>query len=181
MYNDKPFGGTEGERLPELPEGWVWATWEQLSPRVTVGFVGPMKHEYVESGIKFLRSQNVRENRFDPEGLKYISRGFHERISKSTLNSGDIVVVRSGSVGVTCVIPEDLGEANCADLVIVKKPLGMIPQFGSFYMNSLAKRRVREGQVGVALIHFNTKSDYSGRRYIHVIRTPAYSITQDAG
>ena len=82
--------------LPELPEGWVWATWSQLSGRVTVGHVGPMKHEYVEAGVPFLRSQNVRANRFDSEGLKYVSPAFHERLSKSTLRPGDLLLCDQG-------------------------------------------------------------------------------------
>lgn len=150
--------GPDTSELPELPEGWVWAIWEQLSTRVTVGHVGPMRHEYVQDGIPFLRSQNVRENRFDPTGLRYISLTFHKRLSKSALRPGDLVVVRSGGVGVTCVIPESLGEANCSDLVIIQKPLGLNSQYGSFFMNSLAKGAVEAGQVGIALTHFNTRS-----------------------
>lgn len=147
-----------GGDLPPLPEGWCWTTWEDVSPRVTVGFVGPMKNEYVDIGVPFLRSQNVRENFFSPEGLKYISTRFHKKISKSILHPGDIVVVRSGSVGVTCIIPESLAEANCSDLVVIQKSSALISKYGSYYMNSLAKREIRAGQVGVALIHFNTKS-----------------------
>jgi type I restriction enzyme S subunit len=143
--------------LPELPEGWVWAIFEQVSRRVTVGHVGPMKHEYVPRGVPFLRSQNVRENKFDYEGLLFISREFHARLAKSVLMPGDLAVVRSGSVGVTCVIPDTLGEANCADLVLIQRPF-IVPQFGAYYMNSLAKRIVDAGKVGVALTHFNTKS-----------------------
>ncbi|MEO1432560.1 MAG: restriction endonuclease subunit S [Cyanobacteria bacterium J06633_8] len=63
--------------LPELPDGWCWGTFEQASERVTVGHVGSMKGEYIEDGIPFLRSQNVRENRYEPEGLKFISPEFH--------------------------------------------------------------------------------------------------------
>jgi type I restriction enzyme S subunit len=69
------------DNLPQLPKGWVWATFEQVSERVTVGHVGSMKNEYIEDGISFLRSQNVCENRFDPDGLKFISRKFHLEIN----------------------------------------------------------------------------------------------------
>lgn len=148
----------EAETNGAVPEGWTWANWDQLSRRVTVGHVGPMKHEYVADGIPFLRSQNVRPNRFDTEGLLHISPEFHAKLAKSTLMPGDVVIVRSGSVGVACVVPEALGEANCSDLVLVQCPLMLLPQFGCFYMNSTAKRRVSRGQVGVALAHFNTAS-----------------------
>lgn len=144
--------------LPALPEGWVWATYEQVSTRVTVGHVGPMKQHYVASGVPFLRSQNVRENRFSAEGLLFISREFHDELSKSKLRPGDIVVVRSGSVGVSCVIPDSLEEANCSDLVLIQEPHGVLPLFGAYFMNSAAKRDVRRGQSGIALTHFNTQA-----------------------
>jgi type I restriction enzyme S subunit len=148
----------EADGLGKLPEGWAWATFEQISTRVTVGFVGSMKHEYVERGVPFLRGQNVRENRFEMEGLLYVSEEFHKKLSKSALQPGDLAVVRSGAVGVTCVIPDSIPYANCSDLVLVQQPLGFVSKYGAYYMNSLAKRQVAAGKVGVALIHFNTKS-----------------------
>jgi type I restriction enzyme S subunit len=144
--------------LLELPEGWCWASFAEVSKRVTVGHVGSMKDEYIEEGIPFLRSQNVRENRFDPEGLQFICQEFHKKLSKSSLQPGDLVVVRSGSVGVACVIPETLKEANCSDLVIVKQPQAINPHYGAYYMNSVARSHVNAKQVGVALTHFNTQS-----------------------
>ena len=144
--------------LPELPEGWAWANFETVAERVTVGHVGSMKDEYVEQGVPFLRSLNVRANRYDPEGLKFISQNFHQQLAKSTLRPDDIVVVRSGSVGVSCVIPDNLTEANCSDLVIIKEPRGVLPQYGAYYMNSVVETRVAAGKVGIALTHFNTQS-----------------------
>jgi restriction endonuclease S subunit/predicted ATPase len=143
--------------LPPLPNTWAWASIEQVSTRVTVGYVGPMKSEYVASGIPFLRSQNVRMNRFDPEGLLFIRPEFHSRLIKSRLLPGDVVVVRSGLVGTTCVIPESLVEANCSDLVIIQRPL-INPHFIAYYMNSAAQADVEAGKVGIALTHFNTAS-----------------------
>ncbi|HEY1580444.1 MAG TPA: restriction endonuclease subunit S [Terracidiphilus sp.] len=147
---------TEG--LPELPSTWGWATLEQVSARVTVGYVGEMKNEYVAAGVPFLRSQNVRPNRFEPEGLVFIRPEFHAKLAKSAITPGDVVVVRSGvGVGTTCVIPESLGEANCSDLVLIQTPL-IQPRFISFYMNSAAQSHVDMGKVGVAQPHFNTAS-----------------------
>ncbi len=146
------------EKFPELPTTWTWSTIQQISERVTVGHVGPMKNEYRSDGIPFLRCQNVRENYFDAKGLVFISPQFHESLKKSALEPGDLVVVRSGNVGVCCIIPESLTEANCSDLVVVKKPFGFVPKFGAYYINSLAQNWIDLGTVGIALSHFNTKS-----------------------
>jgi type I restriction enzyme S subunit len=159
----KPTGRFRGQAsLPKdlgpIPNGWSWALMGRLARRVTVGHVGPMKDEYVPHGIPFLRSQNVREDRFVSRGLLFISPSFHERLSKSRLMPGDLVIVRSGNVGTACVVPNSLGESNCADLVIVQGPEAVDPRYAALYMNSLARARVRAGRVGVALTHFNTQS-----------------------
>ncbi len=159
----KPTGRfRDGRALPSdlgpIPPGWCWAPMASLAQRITVGHVGPMKDEYVDDGVPFLRSQNVREDRFDRTGLRFISPSFHERLSKSRLMPGDVVIVRSGNVGTACVVPGSLGEANCADLVIVQRPEAIDANYAALYMNSLARSRVRAGRVGVALTHFNTQS-----------------------
>lgn len=144
--------------LPPVPPGWCWSNFEAVADRVTVGHVGPMKDEYVAEGIPFLRSQNVRPNRYDSEGLKFISPEFHSKLKKSALEPGDILVVRSGSVGVACVVPVWLPVANCSDLVIIKRPRGVLPGYGAFYLNAVVDSRIAAGRVGIALAHFNTKS-----------------------
>ncbi len=146
------------ERIHDLPEIWSWATFDQIGDRVTVGYVGPMKSQYIEKGVPFLRSQNVRENRYDPKGLKFVSVEFNDKLQKSSLDPGDIVTVRSGSVGVTCVIPRYLKGANCSDLVIVKQPRLVMPKLAAYYMNTITQTKVAAEKVGVALTHFNTKS-----------------------
>ena len=141
-----------------IPKSWAWTRIANTVERVTVGYVGPMKDHYVQDGIPFLRSQNVRANRFRKDGLISISPKFHQAISKSELAPGDVVVVRSGNVGTACVIPPSLLKANCSDLVVVKHPIAVHPAYLCFYLNSLASTHIEAGTVGVALTHFNTKS-----------------------
>jgi type I restriction enzyme S subunit len=141
-----------------LPDGWAWVRLSDIVERVTVGFVGSMVQHYRSEGVPFLRSQNVRPNRFDPAGLVFISREFHESIEKSALAPNDVVVTRSGNVGVSCVVPPTLVEANCSDLVVIKNPLAVLPRFLCYYLNSVASTQIASNTVGIALTHFNTKS-----------------------
>ncbi|UML94188.1 restriction endonuclease subunit S [Shewanella xiamenensis] len=157
---------TSGELTREWREqngvsisSWEDTVFSKLSREITVGFVGKMSDKYQDSGIKFLRSQNVRAFKFDPKNLLFISPEFHQEIYKSRLEAGDLAVVRSGAPGTTCVIPADLGEANCSDLVIVRPNEKLIPGFGCIFMNSsVAQKNVKENQVGVAQQHFNVGS-----------------------
>jgi type I restriction enzyme S subunit len=145
------------ESLFDLPPYWRWVSFESVCEDITVGHVGPMAHEYQAAGIPFLRSQNVREFRFDPKGLKYVSREFHLKLAKSALHPGDVAVVRSGYAGVACVIPNSIPEANCADLVIIRPSVAALdPHYACIFINSNAGRaHVDEVKVGIAQSHFN--------------------------
>jgi type I restriction enzyme, S subunit len=142
--------------LPTLPSSWAWMTFDECSWDLTVGHVGPMKHQYVSDGVPFLRSMNVKPNAIDMGELTYITEEFDGQLTKSRLSQGTIVVVRTGEPGVAAVVPQELHGANCSDLVICRPIRSLQPSFGAHYINSeFAKRIVRGFQVGVAQQHFN--------------------------
>lgn len=145
--------------LSELPDGWTWVLFDDICDDITVGHVGPMAKEYVEHGVPFLRSQNVRPFRFDSDGLKFVTRAFHERLAKSALKPGDLVVVRSGNAGEACVIPPELPAANCADLVVMRPSRALNPSYGAIFINSSAARaHIQDVKVGIAQGHYNIGS-----------------------
>ena len=115
-----------------------------------------MAGEYQESGIPFLRSLNITPFRLSSRELKFIDRKFHERLSKSALKPGDVAVVRTGYPGTACVIPKDLGEANCSDLVLITPGPELNPYFLAAIFNSTFGRELVGGNlVGAAQQHFN--------------------------
>jgi type I restriction enzyme S subunit len=145
--------------LSELPDGWAWVLFDDVCDDITVGHVGPMANEYVERGVPFLRSQNVRPFRFDPLGLKFITPAFHQRLVKSSLRPGDIAIVRSGNAGEACVVPPELPEANCADLVVMRPSRILNPIFAVIFINSSAARtHIDDVKVGIAQGHYNIGS-----------------------
>lgn len=129
-----------------------------LAERITVGYVGSMASEYVDKGIPFLRSLNIRPFFFDPSNLKYVTSTFHNKIKKSTLRPGDVAVVRTGSPGASCVIPDFLEEANCSDLVIIRCGEKLDPHFVSYYINSVTHSQIKGQLVGAIQKHFNIGS-----------------------
>ena len=138
---------------------WGSTTFGAECHYVTVGFVGKMADQYVAHGVPFLRSLNVRPFRFDRENLAFISPAFHQSIIKSSLLPGDLAVVRTGAPGQCCVIPVELPEANCSDLVIARPGPRLIADFGAIVINSsLGQGFVKSEQVGVAQAHFNVGS-----------------------
>jgi type I restriction enzyme, S subunit len=122
---------------------------------LTVGHVGPMAAEYVEQGVPFLRSLNIRPFRIDMTDSKFISRTFHERLKKSALRPGDVVVVRTGEPGTAAVVPDWLPEANCSDLIIVRPRPGLDSRYLSYFINGASRGFVSSRLVGAVQQHFN--------------------------
>lgn len=137
---------------------WREVVLEDVVKDVTVGHVGPMASEYVTAGIPFFRSQNIERLRINTVDLKFISAEFHERLKKSALSPGDVVIVRTGKPGACAVIPENFPVANCSDLVIVRCGEQVNPRFLAFYMNSVAAHHVDSHLVGAVQQHFNVGS-----------------------
>lgn len=137
---------------------WRRCLLADVSREVTVGHVGPMAHEYVPIGIPFIRSQDIAPSRIRLDDVKYISMAFHERLRKSSLRPGDVVIVRTGRPGTAAVVPENLPVANCADLVIVRPGEELDARFLAYYINAAAKNYVAAHLVGAVQQHFNVGS-----------------------
>ena len=130
---------------------------QEVVETITVGFVGSMASEYQEEGIPFLRSLNVKPFQFSETDLKFITPEFHDRIRKSSLAPGDVVAVRTGNPGASCVIPDSLTEANCSDLVVIRCNEDSDPHFVSYYINSITQS-ISSQSVGAIQKHFNIGS-----------------------
>lgn len=138
------------------PKKWEIVSMDEICREITVGYVGPMVTEYADSGIPFLRSQNVTPFHLRLSSVKYISPKFHDKLRKSQLSPNDIVVVRTGNAGDACVVPDTLGRANCADLVIIKTRPAVNNHFLVSLLNSSWGRiKVTGNMVGQVQRHFN--------------------------
>src|ERR1039458_733303 len=137
---------------------WASLTLGELASEITVGFVGPMVSEYCRTGIPFLRSHNIEPFRINGNDLRFIGPEFHARIKKSQIRPGDVVIVRTGTPGISAVVPEWLDDANCADLVIVRTGNELDAHFLVYYLNSVALHHIDSRLVGAVQQHFNVGS-----------------------
>ena len=141
-----------------MTSNWRRVKLSSVADEITVGYVGSMTTEYIESGVPFLRSKNVSPFTINLDDMKYISVDFHEKISKSKLAPGDVVIVRTGKPGTCSVIPEWLEDANCSDLVIVRCGREINNKFLAYYVNTIACAHVNAHLVGAVQQHFNVGS-----------------------
>ncbi len=135
---------------------WPERRMADVCREITVGHVGSMKGEYRETGVPFLRSQNIRRFEVTLENVVYVSQQFHRSLKKSILRPGDLAIVRTGYPGTTAVVPESLPEANCSDLVIMRVGESVDPSYIAAFLNSSYGRHLVGSQlVGAAQKHFN--------------------------
>ncbi|MDT8448438.1 MAG: restriction endonuclease subunit S [bacterium] len=95
--------------LPELPEGWVWASLDQLAWASSYGT--SVKCSYDSKGIKVLRVPNIRPGRFDVTDIKLASIDL-EISAAERVQQGDLLFVRTN--GSKAII--GAGVVACKDL-----------------------------------------------------------------
>ncbi|MEH0424454.1 restriction endonuclease subunit S [Streptomyces sp. B21-083] len=124
---------------------------------VTVGIVITPAKWYVEAGgTPALRGLNVKPGFISTGDLVQISAEGHAENRKSRLNTGDVVVVRTGQAGAAAVVPAELDGANCIDLIVVRPGRKTSPRYLQYVLNSdYASARVTEHSVGSIQAHFN--------------------------
>ena len=155
--------GLRGEAQKDTEIGPVpesWKTWEcnDVAQRITVGVVVKPASHYVEQGVPAFRSLNVREDHLDTTDLVYFSNEENDgALSKSKLASGDVLVVRTGYPGTSCVVSEEYEGSNCIDLVIISTNRQYaLPEFLSRFLNSNSgKAQARAAKHGLAQQHLN--------------------------
>ncbi len=113
--------------LPELPEGWVWATLGQLVWSVKDG--PHFSPKYSVDGIPFISGGNIRAEGIDFSSTKYISPELHAELSKRCKPEyGDLLYTKGGTTGIARVNTETR-EFNVWVHVAVLKILDSIEQF----------------------------------------------------
>jgi len=89
--------------LPELPEGWCWATVEQVCSSVTDGDHLPPPQ--TESGIPFLVIGNVRSGDVDLRDTRYVSAEYYNKLDLTRRPQfGDILYTVTGSFGIPVLV-----------------------------------------------------------------------------
>jgi hypothetical protein len=89
-----------------------------ITNKIDVGHVGPMVKHYCEDGILFIQTQQIGEFFLDLSACVKIDHSFHDFLKKSQVNSGNILIARSGSFGKASIYMEE-NVINSADIIII--------------------------------------------------------------
>ena len=148
LYKHSQFGN--------IPKVWDVTSCSSICYEIVVGIVIRPTQYYVTDGIPALRSKNIKKNGINGDDLVFISSKSNQLLTKSMLRTGNVVTVRTGEPGTSCVIPDSYDGANCIDLIISRPKPMMDSDFLALWINSsFGRNQVLENQGGLAQQHFN--------------------------
>lgn len=135
-YKEAPELYKESE-LGMIPKEWEIKALNEIYSKVTNAFVGTATPYYVESGHFYLESNNVKNGFINFNNKIFINDYFYEKQKNNLLHTGDLVMVQSGHVGHTAVIPEELNNTAAHAVIIIANPrIDASPYFYNYYFFS---------------------------------------------
>ena len=141
--------------LPPLPEGWAWATVEQLSNNVQYGLTASAIQR--TSGVRFLRITDIQDRRVDWNTVPSCDASI-EDIADLKLLSGDIVFARTGAtVGKSFLLKAPFPESVFASYLIRISPSTdfLSTWLHIFFQSPDYWKQIHESSVGIGQPNVN--------------------------
>ena len=148
-------------KIGYIPKFWQINQCDHVCEKISVGVVVKPASHYVEKGVPAFRSLNIREDRLSTHNLVFFSEEANDTILiKSKLKTGDVLIVRTGYPGTSCVVPPEFEGANCIDIVFARPKREVVTsEYLSRYFNSPeGKRQALTAKTGLAQQHLNVNA-----------------------
>lgn len=121
---DVPMKDSGEEWLGDVPAHWKLCRIKQLAGLITKGTTPTtIGGEFVDSGIRFIKAENVFNGVVCPTPEAYIDEETHRLLSRSALAEGDVLVVIAGATtGKSAVLSNELLPCNTNQAVAFIRP-----------------------------------------------------------
>ncbi len=106
--------------------------------------------EYISQGVPFLRIADLQKYRFNKKDLKFISQESANK-QQAKVKTDDVLISRSGTLGLAIVIPEYLNNAIYGSYFILTRPDNtlILSTYLALYINSLVgKLQTEQANTG---------------------------------
>lgn len=105
-------------RFKGFNDEWEQRKLSDIYGTIRNGFVGTASPYYVTEGHFYLESNNVKNGSINKNSQVFINDEFYYRQKDKWLHTGDLVMVQSGHVGHSAVIPENLNNTAAHALIM---------------------------------------------------------------
>ena len=129
-------------RFQNYDDEWDVEKLKNIFGTIRNAFVGTATPYYVEGGNFYLESNNVKNGQINYNSQIFINDEFYEKQRDKWLKTNDIVMVQSGHVGHTAVIPEELNNTAAHALIVFTDYKEEVnPHFLNYQFQSNSKRK----------------------------------------
>jgi type I restriction enzyme S subunit len=143
------------ESLSFTPSSWATQRLGSLCTVITKGST-PTSYgrEFTQSGVNFLKVESIKNGRVDASSISaFISSDTHEFLSRSQLETGDILFSIAGSIGTCAVVSADILPANTNQALAIIRGTSQIfaPDFLILLLRSFVSDAVKNKARGGAM------------------------------
>lgn len=173
----------EGSIFPETrflgyDQAWESHKLSEVYRKIRNAFVGVAAPYYVDEGHFYLESNNVKDGQINHSTEVFINDAFYLRQKENWLHTGDLVMVQSGHVGHTAVIPEKLNNTAAHALIIFANPY---KNTCPYFVNSLFQGPKAKERIGVLSTGNTVKHILASEMRAFQIELPSYAEQQKIG
>jgi len=142
------------EMTLDLPKGWDFVRLGEISNRIGSGSTPRGGNSaYKDSGIIFLRSQNIWNYGLELNDVVSISKEMHKKMANTIVFPNDILLnITGASLGRCAIFPENLVEANVSQHVTIIRPTEIATRYYLHFcvLSPYFQKLVWSRQVGMA-------------------------------
>ncbi len=110
----------------------------QVCTKIGVGLAMAVTPFMTEFGVKLIRNQNIRPNKFDASSVVYLDPEFAATQRNKTVRENDVVIVRTGAnIGDACVVPKSFDGSQSFTTLLARPNKELLnPHFLAQFVNS---------------------------------------------
>ncbi|HCA7355846.1 TPA: restriction endonuclease subunit S [Citrobacter freundii] len=146
---------SEEEKPFVLPEGWAFGRLSTLSTVITKGTTPTsVGLSFTSSGVNFIKVEDISNNKIKRSpNSQFISFESDAILSRSKLESGDILFSIAGTIGKTCLVSDSDLPANTNQALAIIRGTQKVfnAQFILFQLNSFVSQMVKNKARGGAM------------------------------
>lgn len=106
---------------------------------------------FQENGIPFIRVNNIHDKLLNfKDNILYIDEQTHEKLSRSVIKPKDVLISIAGSIGRSCVVPDDAPDLNCNQAVCIIRCdfEKILPEYLSYWLGGeIARSQITNSKV----------------------------------
>ena len=142
-------------RFKGFTEEWEQRKLGEIYSSIGNAFVGTATPYYVEQGHFYLESNNIKDGQINRNTEIFINDEFYEKQKDKWLHTGDMVMVQSGHVGHSAVIPKELDNSAAHALIMFRNSkMEIEPYFLNYYYQTFKfKKKIEEITTGNTIKH----------------------------